>query len=371
MWAGVAVRVSRRWLLVAAGSAGLVGAAALPRAAGAAAADPAALRELVLAGPPPHVGYVESVGRLGLPELPDLASTTALFTGTTRIRTFVAGRERWRVDELTPVGERGTYRLDGRDYTWDFGFDQLTEVVGTTTLRLPRAADLVPAELARRILALAPADPVTALPGRRVAGRSAAGLRLAPADPDTTVGRVDVWADPATGLALRVEVAARSGPVLLESELLDVTDGPPDPDVLVPPVPPGAGFVRTAAADVGGALRVLDAPPAPARLAGRDRATAAAPSEQDLPGVGRYGGGLAGFALVPVGRGVAERAVDGAAAAGGTELPTPVGRAVGLATPLLSVVVRAGRGAGTLLVGTVRLDVLAAALADVPLRRRR
>ena len=43
----------------------------------------------------------------------------------------------------------------------------------------------------------------------------------------------------------------------------------PDPAVLVPPRPPGSSRVRAAAADLGGALRVLDAPAPPARLAGR------------------------------------------------------------------------------------------------------
>src|SRR3712207_7111533 len=54
-------------------------------------------------------------------------------------------------------------------------------------------------------------------------GRDAAGLRLTPSDPDTTIGRVDIWADatgdPATALPLRVEVSARTGdPLLFRSE---------------------------------------------------------------------------------------------------------------------------------------------------------
>ncbi len=49
-------------------------------------------------------------------------------------------------------------------------------------------------------------DELSRLPARRVAGRSAAGLRLVPADPASTIARVDVWADEASGLPLRVEV---------------------------------------------------------------------------------------------------------------------------------------------------------------------
>ena len=80
-------------------------------------------------------------GSVALPELTALESTTALFTGVTRIRGLVAGPDRWRVDELTPVGERDTYRLGSREFVWDFGFDQLTELAGQAALRLPRAGD--------------------------------------------------------------------------------------------------------------------------------------------------------------------------------------------------------------------------------------
>jgi hypothetical protein len=181
---------------------------------------------------------------------------------------------------------------------------------------------------------------------------------------------VDVWADAATALPLRVEVAARSGPPLLVTELLEVTYRPPDPADLVPTVPPGAGAVTAGAADVSGALRVLDAAPPPDRLAGRDRVGLSGAPDDALPGVGLYGTGLAGFALVPVDRGVAERAVDGATAAGGTTVEVPRGRAVRLATPLVSVAVRTrGRG-GVLLIGTVAPEVLEQALLELPGRGR-
>ncbi|HSU10392.1 MAG TPA: hypothetical protein VLK57_14440, partial [Pseudonocardia sp.] len=121
--------MSRRWLLVAAGAAALVGAVplrdALPVGAGATEVDDLR-RRIVGSGMQPWVGLAEATGRIALPELPALESTTALFTGVTRIRGQVAGPDRWRADELTPVGERDVYRVDGREYVWDFGFDQLT-----------------------------------------------------------------------------------------------------------------------------------------------------------------------------------------------------------------------------------------------------
>lgn len=365
-------RISRRWLLVGAGAAALVGIPALPRPVGAVADLPAdALRDRVLAASAgPYVGYAQSSGRLGLPQLPQLESAVALVTGETRIRAFVASPERFRVDELLPVGERSTYRVDGAEFGWDFDADQLTAISGTAPLRLPRAADLLPPELARRLLRLAPGDPVSTLPARRVAGRTATGLRLTPADPDTTVGRVDVWAEAETGLPLRVEVAPRDGVPLLTTAFTEVDTRTPADDVVLPQLPAGAGFVRADAGEIAGALRRLDAPPAPDRLTGRERVPLTGTPGSELPGVGLYGTGLAGFALIPLSREIADRAVDGAVLAGGTGVEVGRGRAVRLATPLLSLAVLARGRRGTLLIGPVAADRLEQALRELPDRRR-
>lgn len=357
-------RFSRRWLLVAAGAAGLVGAGAFQLPAGAVDTDPDALRGRILGEVPAYSGSGESRGRLGLPQIPQLESATALLTGVTRIRAFVAGPDRWRADTLTLTGENVLYHLGDVEYRWDFDADQLTRIVGATALRLPRAGDLLAPDLARRLLRLAPTDPVTALPARRIAGRTAAGLRLTPAEPATTIGRIDVWADPDTALPLRVEVAGRDGVPLLISELGTVTDGPPDPADLIPVVPPGAGALSAEAVDVAGALRVLDAPPAPDRLAGRDRVVGG--DGVELPGVGLYGTGLAAFVHIPLSRELAGRAVDGATAAGGTAVAVPFGRAVRVSTPLLTVAARARRGGGSLLIGAVTPDVLERAVTELP-----
>ncbi|MCE3555930.1 hypothetical protein LWC33_31360, partial [Pseudonocardia sp. RS11V-5] len=127
-----------------------------------------------------------------------------------------------------------------------------------------------------------------------------------------------------------------------------------------------AGAVTAEAADLAGALRQLDAPAPPARLAGRERV----PLGSGLPGVGVYGAGVAGFVLVPASRGIADRLIDGAAAAGGTTVGVPVGRAARISTPLLSVVARGGiRRGGVLLAGTVAPEVLEQAVRELPGRR--
>ena len=120
--------------------------------------------------------------------------------------------------------------------------------------------------------------------------------------------------------------------------------------------------MRAAANDLGGALRVLDAAAPPPRLADRPRVTL---TGDELPGVGVYGAGLAGFVLVPVSRGIAGRVLDGAGAAGGVPITVPRGRAVRVATPLLSLAVRSGRGGGVLLVGPVGPDVLERAVVEL------
>jgi len=356
---------------VGAGAAALVGATRLPEPAPAAlAVDPVELRRRIGAQVTAYVGYAESTARLGLPEIPQLASVVMLLAGTTRIRAHVAGPDRWRVDELLVGGERDTYRLGGTEYLWDFVANQATRVTGVAAFRLPRAGDLLPPELARRLLALAPDDPVTALPARRVAGRDAAGLRLTPSDQRTTVGRVDVWADPGSALPLRVEVAPRAGATVLTTEFLELDERAPDPGVLRPPAPAGANRVTTRAVDLSGALRVLNPPPPPDALAGRARVDLSGGPDAQLPGVGVYGSGLAAFALVPCGRDIADQAVANAAAVGGTAVQVPSGTAAVVGTTLLSVGVRTRGRTGALLVGAVPADVVRQALIDIPTRRR-
>ena len=181
----VARRFGRRWLLVGAGAAALVGVSAVRAPAAAVSADPAALRARIRATVPPYVGYAESTGRLGLPQIPQLESTVALLTGTTRMRAFVASGAAWRADELTPTGEHGVYRAGPSEFLWDFEANQLTRVLGIAAARLPRATDLPPPDLARRLLALAARRPgrgAAVAPDRGPRRRRAAGHPHGPAD---------------------------------------------------------------------------------------------------------------------------------------------------------------------------------------------
>ncbi|MEV7097201.1 hypothetical protein AB0M80_30535 [Amycolatopsis sp. NPDC051045] len=361
----------RRWAVVAAVAAVLVSAPSVVAALAPvpAATDPAELRALVLGSAGrPYQGYAESAGSLALPELPNLAAVTALFSMRTPMRAWYAGPDRYRVDILGTAGEHDVYRLPDGEYTWDYGDNTLTELIGEPAVRLPRAGDLLPPELARRILRAAKGDPVSALPGRNVAGVAASGLRLTPADPATTIGRVDVWADPATGVAVRVEVTARGqeAPILVtEFRQLDQTM----PVVEAPRPVLGSGFTVASAPDVTDTLGAYSQVPLPSRLAGRPVASS---DFGGVQGAALYGTGLAAFAVIAVPRTVANAASDAAAKAGAVQARLAAGSVVQLSiTPLSLAIVRSSVSRRSyLLAGTVTPDVLKS-VADELARARR
>jgi hypothetical protein len=354
---------------------------AVVAAAAVAAATPVVLRALPVhatAGPVtelydrirasaalPYQGYTVSTGRAGLPTLPQLGDVAGLFNGDTRLRVWYAAPGRWRVDVIDIGTERDVYQDGGVQYIWDYGGNQLTEFVGTTPVRLPRGADLVPPDLARRLLGAAgPADgELSALPAQRVAGIAAAGLRLTPADPRTTVGRVDVWADPATGLPLQVAVTARgtSEPILV-SRFLDIRLTAPADPVLTPPAArDGIGFTVTRAPDLAAGLASTRPGPLPDRLAGMTRSTAPTPgSPAGLPGVGAYGGGLSQFVVLSVPRRIGTEAMRSAVKAGGATVTFPGADAVLITTPVFGVLVLLSRATRRtyLLAGLVGATVL-------------
>ena len=352
----------RRWTLVAVVTALLVAVPAVVavlRPAGQ-AIDPTRLRDLVLrSDTAPYQGYAHSTGALALPELPNLADVSALFTTTTRMHAWYAGPDRYRVAVLTTAGEHDSYRLPDGDYTWDYGTNALTKLTGEPTVRLPRASDLLPPEIARWVLRSAPGDGVTALAGRHVAGVAASGLRLVPADPDTTIGQVDVWADPGTGLPVRVEVTARGqqAPGLV-TEFDDVDQTAPD--VAAPKPAPGSGFTVTHAPDISSVLGARGRARLPATLAGRPVRTA---DFAGVQGAALYGSGLATFAVAAVPADFADDAADAAKKAGGATEALPVGTGVFLSiTPLsLAVVHPPGARSAYLLAGLVSHQVLRAA----------
>jgi hypothetical protein len=357
-------RAMSRWALVAAAAAV---ACAVPAVVAGLPAGGAhvTVGRILASTSQPYSGYVRTQAELGLPSLPELSDVTSLLSGITDIRAWYRSPTSNRVDVIDTVGERDVYQTPSGTYTWDYGRDQLTEITGTEPVRLPRAGDLLPPDLARRILDMDSVDGVVTLPARRVAGIDAAGLRLRPRDPATTVGQVDIWADPATGLPLQVEITARGStrPILV-SQFVDVSLGSPAAADVDPPAQPVG---RAAAPDVLGAIGTFGRFRLPASLAGY----ALQPQLSGLPDVGRYGAGLATFVVLPLPRNVGLSAIDTATKAGGTVLTEPRGRAVVIGIPLLTVMIeQVGYRRMYLLAGFVDDSVLARAATALSTRHR-
>ena len=357
----------RRWVVVAVGLAVLCGlpviASALPVSVPPLTASQ--LRGRILASADESfAGYAESNATFGLPPLSGLTGLTTLLDGATKMRVWQATPIRWRVDVLSDAGERDTYELGGdRSYIWDSGDQLLTEVFGLQAFRLPRPADLVPPALALRLLSEAGRQArFSVIAPLRVAGQSAAGLRMTPSDPASTVGQVDIWADPSSGLPLMVEIFTRgSAHPALQSQFFQVSRWRPDPRVLTPVEGPGTGFTATNAGSLAGALSDLGLVALPAELAGRIRL----PVVPGFEAIGVYGGGLATFVVLGVRGSAGQNLVPDAISAGGAPLDIAGGRGVVIGAPLVNAVIVRPSGffVSFLLAGTVSAQVLEQAAA--------
>ncbi|MFC9969968.1 hypothetical protein ACFVH6_03585 [Spirillospora sp. NPDC127200] len=359
----VRAEARRRWLLVAALVAALcavpVAIAAYP--ASAPGPDPQALRRLVLASADePHEGLVETRGSLGLPALPGLDEATALLSGTSRLRVWYDGPQRWRVAQLLAAGERGFQQSAEALTVWDYEREVLTRVRGRPAVRLPNASDLAPPALARRLLGMAAsADRVSALPARRAAGRTAVGLRVTPAGGTTTVGALEVWADPESGLPVEVRVTPRGGArPALTSRFLDLRLARPAASAVAPRPAPGLRTTTVSAPDLLSRLASGTQERLPDTLAGR-RALPGTPSISSVRG---YRDGLATFLVAPLPGRYGHRVHRAAADAGAptVEMPGEGTEAVLLRTSLLTAIVVEDDANDRvfLLVGAVRPDPL-------------
>jgi hypothetical protein len=359
----------RRWALVL---ALVLVLAAIPIAINrwpvrAAGLDAATLRARITASASqPYQGYAQSTGLLGLPALPNLTQVTALVSGTTEMRTWYAAPDRWRVDVLGEGTERDLYQTPDAQYTWDFGDNQLTRIDGAQPIRLPRAADVTPPDLARRLLSIAAGDRVEPLAARRVAGVDAAGLRLVPSSADTTVAHIDIWADPKTGLPLQAEITAKGGvrPVFV-TRFLELHLSSPDAAVLTPPAPrAGIGFTTTEAPDILSAINRRRPVFLPDSVAGLQRRDAVA----GLSAAGVYGTGLSAVVIAGL-PGRFGNPAFAQAATYGQQLTMPPGTDAALiSTGLLSVlVVRSGFQVFLVagLVGPAEMQRVATGLTEV------
>lgn len=352
--------------MVAAGAAALI---SLPLVVGAlpARSDATSAASLLAAvrgsGAQGHSGYAEAVGGLRLPLTEDFSALTDLFGDRSRLRVWWRGEQDWRVDTVQPTGESGLYRDAEGLWTWEY---ERGTALRTTdpAVRLPRVADLEPAALGRRLLSEARPAEISRLPARRVANRSAPGLRLRPADPGSTIERVDVWVDRGTGLPLRVEVYGAGSPArpVVETSFLDFrAERPPAGTTRFAPPYPGR-VRRELNPDVAASINVFSPAVPPLRLAGLPvRARV-----EGLGSVGTYGTGLTVLVAVPLPGRVSRPLRDQLS---GTPGITVTGRGVQLTVGPLSLLLTDPVGRRSwLLTGTVSAATLDRAAGEIAAR---
>ncbi|MGI8459754.1 MAG: hypothetical protein ACR2LI_16785 [Propionibacteriaceae bacterium] len=153
----------------------------------------------------PWSGFVQSSGSLQVPDADTFTTLSQLLGEDTDLRVWWRRANDWRVARIRSTGETDLFRQRGFSIRWIFESESAT-ISPASSVRLPDESDFLPPKLARSLLDGATAAELTRLPARRVAGVDAPGLRLVPAAAGSTIARVDLWVDPATGLALRVAV---------------------------------------------------------------------------------------------------------------------------------------------------------------------
>lgn len=206
-----------RWLLVALVALAVVSPAVVPQVLPASASDVSAatladrIRDSADEG---WSGEVHTLGTLQVPDVGSFGDVADLFGDSADLRVWWRDGKDWRIDKTRPSGESDLARTGTRVVQWSFESRRATRTC-YSSVRLPDESDVLPASLARRMLTGAEDDEVTSLPDRRIEGHSSAGVRLVPRDDRSTISRVDIWADPATGVATQVAVySSGSLPVL-------------------------------------------------------------------------------------------------------------------------------------------------------------
>jgi hypothetical protein len=292
----------RRWLLVLAGTGLLVAlpgvVAALPTPARQVAPS-TLLRRVQQSAGVGFSGYAESDGGLALPVASQFNNIADLFGGHRQLRVWWRSDVDWRVDSIGYTGETDTHTTDSGSWNWNYESNTATfsEYTGTPRVRLPTDADLLPPRLAQRLLSEATAAEATTLSSRRVAGVTAAGLRIRPTSAVSTIDHVDVWADPRTGLPLSVSVYGKgSGSSALTSKFLDVKIASPARTATQFRVPAGAQVQSISGPDLATTIDRIGGGVPPARLAGIDRN----PQLSALGSIGVYGRAVTEFIAVPL-----------------------------------------------------------------------
>jgi outer membrane lipoprotein-sorting protein len=354
----------RRWAVVAALVVTLLALPPLIRLLPASDADVSAaeLRSRVLGtGSLGFSGYAVSAGSLALPVTDQLSSVADLFSSRTHMRVWWRGPADNRVDVVTPAGEVGTHR--GPSATWTWAYETATATrTAANPLDLPAPPDVLPSSLGRRLLSEATDGELARAGARRVAGRDALGLRLRPTAEASSVRRVDVWVDRATGLPLQVQLYEKGASrTALDTRFLDLDLTVPDAAVTAFVPPPGATIREGREAEVvleaGRRFRPVALPDELVGLARRRL-------EGVPPGIGLYGSGVTLLAVAPVPGRLAQSLHD-ALSASPDAVVDELGTRVAAGPVAVMIVEPPGQGP-YVLTGTVTLDALAQAAGELP-----
>jgi hypothetical protein len=362
---------ARRWTVVVALLAILAAlptAVALIPASGSTVSAAALLARVQASAGVNYSGYAESSGSLALPVTTgQLGSVSDLLGDTTQLRIWWRGDQDWRVDQISATGERDVHAAGADIWTWDYesGDVTLERAATTVSARLPRADDVVPAALARRLLSQATSEEVERLASQRVAGHEAAGLRYVPSAPQSTIARIDVWAMPGSGLPVSVDVYAKADPTaVLSTRLLDLDLASPSPSTTAFDAPLGAPLVSGPATDIIALAANVDSRLAPTRAGGLSRDSISPVGS----GVAVYGEGVTVLVAIPIfGRTGDRLRAQLTTAVGSTSAASGVTTSIGVVNLLLTNRVNTStypRGLSWLLVGTVSPQTLQQAQSD-------
>jgi len=350
----------KRWTLLLAGILIVVGLPIAVRAIPPRDSDIGAgelLRLVQAAQDRPYSGYVETQGALQLAVTDRFTDIGALFGERTRMRVWWRGSDDWRVDKLLVQGE--TDLVHTSELTTEWSYESSTATLSRDPdIRLPRTADLLPPEIGRRLLGDVDAVELSRLRTRSVAGIDAPGLRLSPAAAHSSIGRVDVWADPGSGVLLRVEVYAEGASApSFTSAFREFSPERPDPSRTT--------YRATADAEitVDDVLDIADAANQYAPLVPPDTVGGLSRSSASDGAVGVYGAGVSQVLTVPLRDREAGPLREQLQLTPGSRLVS--GGTVVLSGPL-GVLLTGGDGdGGWLIVGTVTEPTLVAAGADL------
>ncbi len=307
----------------------------------------------------PWSGYVETSGALQVPDSDSFVGLAQLLGEDNDLRVWWRAADDWRIDRIRSTGETDLFRRGGGTIRWVFESEVAT-ISPVSEIRLPDASDLLPPTLARLMLQGVRDAELSQLAPRRVAGIAAAGVRLTPAEQATSIARVDIWADPESGLPLRVELSgAGDARPVLTSTLRDLSLAEPDAETTLFRPAAGVDIAYEESVDVAAAANAFAPYDLPGSLAGLDTRDG-----EDPGAVGVYGRGPTTLMVIPL-RGQVARPLRARLRDSGGAQETTVGTLAPVGPVGLLVTPRVEGQGSLLLTGTVTGKTLQQAATEL------